>query len=235
MKKQLFTILASLMLATTAYAGSFNIGASGGLATVDASGTETTNAGDSGTANTNSTQVDNKMTGIGSIFAEYESDFYGLTLGLEWVPGSADVSDKTHSRTDTETSVTSTLAETSNSREFKVGAEVENYQTAYIEASLVKGMFIRAGLSQIDVNINDVVSGNGGTYGNTSLDGSMVGIGFKGVMANNDNLGWKAYYEKTNFDTLKITQTGNSVADEANSIQADLDVSAVKLALSYRF
>ena len=41
--------------------------------------------------------------------------------------------------------------------------------------------------------------------------------------------------EKTNFDTLKITQTGNSVADEANSIQADLDVSAVKLALSYRF
>ena len=41
MKKQLFSIIAALMLSTSAFAGSYGIGVSGSVAFVDASGTET--------------------------------------------------------------------------------------------------------------------------------------------------------------------------------------------------
>ena len=91
MKKLYITILATLFGQTSAYAGSYNLGISGSFVDVNASGSETTTAGDvtGGAANTNSL-VDNQ-TIIASIFAEYEMDS-GMVFGFEHVPGSADVS-----------------------------------------------------------------------------------------------------------------------------------------------
>ena len=78
MKKQILTIVVSMMFAlasSIANAGSFNVGVTGALGKVKASGTETTGAGDSGTANSNSSSVKNENVPIGSIFAEYQSDY----------------------------------------------------------------------------------------------------------------------------------------------------------------
>ncbi len=235
MKKIFITIVASILLSSSVFAASFNIGATGAIATVEADGKETTGAGASGTANVNKKQVDNENVAIGSVFAEYESDYWGITLGVEYVPGEADVSNSVLKRTDTETSVTGGAAVTSTSRTFQAQATVENLYTAYIELPIYESFFVRAGMASIDVNTEEVKSGNGGSYGNKTLDGTTLGAGFKGNFEANDQINWKIYYEATDFDTLKLTSSGNSVASETNSIEADLDVSALKLAIGYRF
>ena len=236
MKKQILTIIVSMMFAlasSIANAGSFNVGVTGALAKVSASGTETTGAGASGTANSNSTDVSNDNVPIGSVFAEYQSDYFGLTLGYEHIPGAADVSNSVKTRNDVETSVTNDNTANSDPRAFKAQAEVENYNLVYVEMPIYNQLFIGAGLSEIDVNTTEVASSNGGNYGNTSLDGTMYRLGIKGAIG--DNAGYKLFYEVNDFDTLKLTSTGNSVADETNSISADLDVDMLKFALSYNF
>jgi len=236
MNKKILTIAASLMFAlasSVANAGSFNIGVTGALAKISADGSETTNAGDSGTANTNSASVNNENVPIGSVFVEYQSDYWGLTLGAEHIPGSADVSDTIKRRNDVETSVQGDDTHNADARLFQANAEVENYNLIYIEAPIYENFFVGVGASEIDVNTTEVASSDGGSYGNTTLDGTMYRIGLKGGIG--DNAGYKLFYEVNDFDTLNLTSTGNSVADETNTITADLDVDMLKFAVSYNF
>jgi len=236
MKNKLIIIISSLLLAISSYtvsnAASINIGVTGALATIDASGNEV-EASDTDDTSTTTANVENANIPIGSIFVEYESDFWGLTLGAEHVPATADVSDSVKRRTDAETSVTDDDDQTSNSRDFKANAEVENFNKVYLELPIMNNIFVRAGIAQIDVNTTETASGNGGSYGNASLDGEVMGIGIKGEMGG--NMGYKLFYEQTDFDTLKLTSSGNSVASETNSLTADLDVSELKFAISYKF
>ena len=236
MRRKLLIVISSLFLAVSTYtvsnAASLNIGVTGSLATIDASGSETSSVDTGAEASVRNANVENPNVPIGSVFVEFESDFYGLTLGAEHVPASADVSDSIKRRTDLETSVSGTAAKTSNSRDFKANAEVENFNKVYLELPIMDMFFVRAGMAEIDVNTTEVASGNGGSYGNTSLDGEVFGAGLKGTAG---NMGWKLFYEQTDFDTLKLTSTGNSADSGTNTITADLDVTELKFALSYNF
>ena len=236
MRKNLLTILASLLLvlsfSTTSNAASFNIGVTGSIADIHTTGNEVENS-DTDDTSTTEASVENASVPVGAVFVEYESDFWGLTLGLSHVPMSADVSKNVKERNDTETSVTSDNTGNSDARTFKAQAEVENFNNIYIELPLINNFFVRAGLAEIDVNTLEVASSNGGNYGNTSLDGTLWGVGLKGDVGS--NMGYKLFYEKTDFDTLKLTSTGNSVASETNSLTADMDISELKFALSYKF
>ena len=234
MKKLSIAILTSVWLAlfgfSTAQSGGIGIGFTGSYVMIDASGTES-DANDAGTESSDRTaEVDNNAF-LGSIYAEYAAD-NGFALGYEYYPGAADVSEKLQTRTDTETSVSGTAAETSNTRVFSANAEVENYSIIYAELP-IGPLFVRAGYSQMDVNTTEVKSGNGGSYGNTSIDGTNLGAGFKGVWS--DNVRWKIYYEMTNWDDISLSSTGNSADSGANSITADLDTSEVKFALGFQF
>ncbi len=236
MRKKLFIIISSLFLAVSTYtvsnAMSFNIGVTGSLATIDASGSETSSVDTGAEASTRSANVENPNVPIGSVFVEFQSDFYGLTLGAEHVPGSADVSDSFKERTDVEASVSGDNTTNTGSRLFKANAEVENLNKVYLELPVMDNFFVRAGLAEIDVNTLEVKSSNGGSYGNTSLDGEVFGAGLKGTAG---NMGWKLFYEQTDFDTLKLTSTGNSADSGTNTITADLDVRELKFALFYSF
>ena len=236
MRKKILIIISSLFLAVSTYtvsnAASLNVGVTGSLATIDASGSETDSADSGSEASVRNANVENPNVPIGSVFVEFESDFYGLTLGAEHVPASADVSDSIKRRTDLEISVTGTDTTTSNNRDFKANAEVENFNKVYLELPIMDMFFVRAGMAEIDVNTTEVASGNGGSYGNTSLDGEVLGAGLKGTAG---NMGWKLFYEQTDFDTLKLTSTGNSADSGTNTITADLDVRELKFALFYSF
>ena len=239
MRNKLLTILGSLLLAISSYtasnAQSFNIGVTGALATLNASGTESnsgaTNAGTE--ASVRNASVENQGIPIGSVFVEFESDYWGLTLGFEHVPMTADVSDSVKTRNDTETSVTGTATQTTNARVFKANAEVENFNKVYLELPIANNFFVRAGIAELDVNTTEVKSGNGGSYGNATLDGTVLGLGIKGDVG--DSMGYKLFYEQTDLDQLKLTSTGNSTGSGTNSITADLDVTELKFALSYKF
>ena len=157
----------------------------------------------------------------------------GWAIGYEIIPGSADVSDATHTRTATETSVTSTEAEVSNSRKFTADAEVEDFKVIYAEVPVGSLLYVRAGLSEITVNTKETASGNGGNYGNATLDGMQYGIGMKGLMG--ENFRWKVGYEINDFDQLKLTSSGNSVSGETNTLKANLDTSALKVGIGIQF
>ena len=125
--KKLTNIIASLLFAVTfssiAQAGSINVGVSGSLVSIDASGTEKDTDGTADTS-TRTASVEHNNVPIGGLFLEYESDFYGLTLGFTHTPGSADVSKSAKQRNDVETSVTGDTTANSTARTFKAQAEV---------------------------------------------------------------------------------------------------------------
>ena len=233
---KLSTLIATFLLvfASTnfANAGSINVGIQAGIAAVNASGSET-NLPSTADASDRTATVENDNVPIAALFAEYESDFYGLTLGVSHVPMAADVSKSAKTRNDTETSVTGDATANTTARTFKANAEVENFNSVYVELPISGGFFVRAGMAQIDVNTTETKSSNGGSYGNAQLDGTLIGAGIKGDFAN--GLGYKLFYEKTDFDQLKLTSSGNSVASETNTLTADLDITELKFALSYKF
>ena len=227
MKKQILTIVASLLLFTSANAFveipnmTFGIGVSGSMAQVKASGSETESANTGAEASTRDASVD-AMSPIGAIFAEIILD-NGLTFGAEIVPMSADVSDATHSRAETSIAASGEGVTGTNTR--TADAEVENFTTFYTEIPL-GAMYVKAGLSQIDINTLETNLTNGSSYKNDTVDGYTLGIGLKGE--------WAGFYtklalERTDFDEY-VAASGTN-----NTIRADLDVNQVKFSLGKAF
>ena len=227
-KNIMIGLVATIFLTSVAYAGSFGLGVSGSYTKIEASGSVTD------VDETNTKSVDNNEI-IGSIYAEYSfndpswaSTGNGITLGGQYTPGSADVSDKVFTGTDAESSRTGSENSVSVTRTRTAQAEVDSYYNYYIEIPVFKSIYVKAGMSSIDVTTNDTDTGtNAGTYGNASLDGTNLGVGFKGVTSN--NIVWKLAYEETNFDTLNLTST------TGNTLKADLDTSEINLSIGYRF
>ena len=107
LKNILIGLVATISLTSVAYAGSFGLGVTGSYTNINGSGTETTEGTETGDSSTRTKSVDNNAT-LPSIYAEYSFDDAswgsagnGITIGASYTPGSADVSDKVFSRTDT--------------------------------------------------------------------------------------------------------------------------------------
>ena len=232
MKKLIITVLTSIMLtSTTALAGSFQIGTTISHAFIEATGTEKTTVGTvtGGAVNTNTTTVDNDVT-LPSIYAEYslDSSMFGqegneITLGATYTFGEADVSDKISSRS--ESAEDAAGSGSSGSVTYSANAEISEYVNYYVEMPVVGSMFVKLGLSQLDVTTKEDQDHHG-SYGDSSLDGTNYGIGFKGLSG---NYHWKVAYEVTDWDELSLTST------TSNKITADLDVDQLALSVGYRF
>lgn len=234
MKKLLSLISAGIIWAVMVFpanSAGLGFGVTASIYNVEADGTET-DENDVGTeSSVRNASVDNTVA-MGSLYTEIASE-RGWAIGLEYTPGSADVSSSIKTRTDTELSVTDTATTTSTSRDFKANAEVDNYMVTYIEMPLFSSFYARLGYAEVDLNTTEVASGNGGNYGNTTLDGINYGVGLKGVTDN--NFVWKTSYEVTDFDGFSLTSSGNSTDSGSNTITADVDTWAVKLSLGYQF
>ena len=80
MKKILITILTTLFLASTAYAGQLGMGVTGSMAAIAAEGSDSDQNGAADTSGRTATASNNAF--IGSIFAEYTMDG-GMTFGID--------------------------------------------------------------------------------------------------------------------------------------------------------
>jgi hypothetical protein len=215
-------LVVACFLTITTFASAENvIGVTGTLAKIEASGTET-----EGTATDTSdrTKSVSNSVGYGSIYLENIRD-NGIAIGIEYVPFSADVSDKVHSRTDTSQAGSGegrsgTTVNTAN-------AEIENYRTVYVEVPMKSSTYFRLGFSQVDVNTTENVVTNGGNYGNATLDGYNLGLGIKGETSN--GLRVKMNLQYTDFEDLSLSSSTN------NSISADLDVTALNISVGKAF
>ena len=219
MKKIHQLIIALIMLAfsSTSYA-EMKYGVSGALTFIDASGTETEGG------EKNSGDAEN-IVAIPSLFAEYAfSDT--ISLGIDYIPLKADVSDKTKKRTDTETSVTGTATTTSTSRTQSAQAELENHITLYANYNMGNGLYFKGGVAQVTLNTDESL-GTGSKYGEDDIMGYVVGFGV-------DSGNWRTEVTFTDYEDISLTSTvARTGVTTNNKIDADLDT--VALRISYAF
>lgn len=213
---KIFAIIAMLTFSNTLFA-EVKYGVSAALTQIKASGTETEGG------EKNSKSID-QYTVIPSIFAEY---VYGnIAVGLDYIPMSADVSDKAQKRTDVETSVTNTSTTTSTTRNQSAQAELENHITLYGSYSFDNDYFIKLGAVQVDLNTTESLA-TGSKYGNETISGTLVGIGF-----NSGNIRTELLY--TDYEDVSIrSSVARTGVTTNNLIEADLDTTALKV--SYVF
>ena len=227
--KALMTLIAISSLSSFAYAGSFGIGVSGNIASVSADGTETETA-NTGTENSVQSATAGNDFAFGSIFAEYNfGDSERFTLGVDWIPGSADVNSKTISRTDVNSDGTEDNLQAGTR---SANAEISDHVTYYAELGIAGGVYAKAGFAQVDIKTKEkstITSSSAtvGSYPDKTLDAWTYGLGYKGTFGTNGFYKVEGY--AIDYDTYSASSgTGNTVT-------ANLDVVGAALKLGYKF
>ena len=211
--RKIFLIIALAMFTFVgkAYA-EVSYGISGALTKIDAEGTETEGG------ETNNGSEDNIVI-IPSVFVEYAySDT--ISIGLDYIPMSADVSSSTKSRTDTETSVTGTATTTSTSRTQEAQAELENHVTLYANYNF-GDYFAKVGVASVTLSTEESLA-TGSKYGDEDVFGGVFGIGTQ-----TDNHRFELIY--TDYEDISLTSSvARTGVTTNNKIDADLDTLAFK-------
>ena len=219
MKKihQFFIAIIMLAFSSASYA-EMKYGVSGALTFIDASGTET----EGGEKNSDDA---NNVVAIPSVFAEYVfSDT--ISVGLDYIPLKADVSDKTRKRTETETSVTGTATTTTTSRTQSAQAELENHVTLYANYAFGNGAYFKGGIANVSLNTDESL-GTGSKYGNVDIMGYVLGFGV-------DSGNWRTEVTYTDYEDISLTSSvARTDVTTNNKIDADLDTLALRV--SYAF
>jgi len=143
------------------------------------------------------------LFGIGSIFVE--KSFGKFALGLDYVP---------HSLDSETTENTQTSTDSSDAGVNKVSVDFENMMTLYGTIALNDNVYAKAGYMEVDVKTNEVLA-TGGSYGDTSLDGFVLGLGYNRDLDNGAFVRVEASY--MDFDGASLTNT----ADSAKSVTVD--------------
>lgn len=222
-KNILIGLVAAISLTSVAQAGSFGLGVSGAIASVSADGTETTVGGNTGDNSVQSATAGNSFA-FGSVFAEYNfGDSERFTLGLDFIPGEADINSKTLSRTDA--SAAPYTAQQSGT--VKANATITDHYTIYGELKIAGGVYAKYGFSQVDIDVKQTNSADYGTYPDKTLDAHTYGIGYKGEFGSNGFYKVEGFY--SDYDNYSATSTSS------NTVAANLDVTGAKLSLGYKF
>ena len=205
MKKTILKIFSALLFSTALNAADISFGVSGSILDVNGTGTETTRQ--SGEKNNGSAS---NSIGIGSVFVE--NNFGNFSLGLDYIPFKADVSDKVKTRTDSNAS--------GDSGTYRAQAELKNHLTLYGLVPFGNNLFFKAGVAQVDVITKESATITASTYGDDTVYGGLIGLGVQ-----KDN--WRFAVEYTDYETISLT------SNASNKIDANLDTTAFKLSYSF--
>ena len=202
-------ITAIMALIAMPLSAEIRLGVSVAHTIIDTTGEETLKA----TSRKNGAGVEETAL-VPSIFAEIAGEG-GFGIGVDFIPGSADLGSKTRTDDDIETAGNN-----------KAAAEIDGLTTIYAIKTFESGFFLKAGMTQADINTTESLA-TGTTYGNESVDGTIVGMGFN---RNNDNGSFiRIATEYTDFEDLDLNNGTGS------TINADLDVTAIKFAIGKAF
>ena len=216
MKKIVTLIFSAFFLSSIANA-EMKYGLTGSLTFIDATGSET-----EGGEKTNGS-ADNIVV-VPSLFLEYGMG--NLSVGLDYIPLSADVSSKAKKRTDVETSVAGTVTSTSTTRNQSAQASLEDHITLYANYMLNESYFVKAGIGQVTLSSDESLA-TGAKYGNVDIDAYLIGLGYA---SGNGRI--ELVY--TDYDDISLTSsTARTGVTTNNKIEADLDT--VSLKYSYVF
>ena len=216
--KKLLSIVSSLILVSTITAkAEIGMGISGAFVSLDGDGSETTRT--SGQVNNGSHSED---IAVPEVFIEMIGD-NGGALGLSYIP-TRDMGSK--SRSDT-----STTGDGQDTGTYTAKAELDNVLKLYGDVPM--GSFA-GGTSYLTVGLQHVKLvtleslNSGASYPNKNLFGYSVGLGLKGDVPYGSNLYYKGEVTYTDFETYEADGAGNKVS-------ADLDATAARLSIGYKF
>ena len=188
-----------------------NVGVSGNLAVFHATGVDK----DTNTAGTSTEISTDDETGV----AGYTSFFIEKTLGDRFTIGYDYVSSSLESETE-ETVVDDLKGETdgaSTQVTNTVKVAFEDLSTLYVALNLTENLYVKGGLATVDVITKETLA-TGSDYGNTSLDGSVMGVGYNKSFDNGMFLRVEGTY--MDFDNAKLTsQTNTDNTIELNNLE----------------
>jgi outer membrane protein W len=225
MKKILAITAGLIFVATSAFAGSTNVGISITNTTLAASGTETTNSGSTVTQ----AEKDGSAT-LASLFVEKEfeiKDKFNVSLGLDFVPMSGEIA-KLGGGTGTDVKV-----------------EAGKLLTVYVQPTYLVNdkvsLYAKAGYSQGDLDITEIsrqATAAQGAYGATDsastdsdqskdLEGTVLGFGAQ-INMNND-LFVRFDASRTDFDTISHTNSNSK------RLTADAEMDRISIVIGKSF
>ena len=219
MKKLITSIFGLVLICFSANAVERKIGFTAALTDFESSGTETLNS----SSNKTSADVSEQVI-VPSLFFEITNNS-GLGIGLDFVPVDAELGSKQKAKVDTDTDDSSDTAGTNTA-----SAEVSGHSTIYLMVP-VKAAFLKVGYVSADVDTTETLA-TGTTYGNKTVNGTMVSIGFDRDMPNGSFIRAEVAY--TDYDD--ITLTGSADSDDAsNKVDADIDATSLRLSVGRAF
>ena len=213
--KKLISIVSSLILVSTvtAYA-EVGIGISGAMMSIDGDGSETTR-----TSNQVNKGSHSKTVTVPEVFVELLMD-NGGALGVSYIP-TRDMGSKSRSDTNSE----------GDTGTYTAKAELDNVVKFYGDipmGSFAGGTsYLTLGLQHVELATLESLN-SGATYPDKNLFGYTVGLGLKGDVPYGSNLYYKGEVTYTDFETYEADGAGNKVS-------ADLDATAARLSIGYKF
>lgn len=222
MKKLLSVIILSLFYVTGLQAAGINMGISlsGTVFEVDggsedfAAGHVSNTSGSAAVSKKASAEGDSAegAFAVGSIFIEKVLPFdERFAIGIDYSPMTMDSETTENVQKDT----TAGGSEANGtSRTNTVQVDFADLTTLYVTASADNGAYVKLGFITVDVVTNENLA-TGGKYGDTSLDGTIVGIGYDRDLANGTFVRLEA--NLIDFDGVTLTNS----ADTNKSVSVD--------------
>ena len=202
MKKTLIGLVISMFWIVSASADvGARLGVTGNAALYAATATELDTGSHGTTTDFDESQTQSEYLGLmyGSVFAEV--GFGPMFVGVDYMPGSIDTEESTTTVGDKTTSATS--SQVTN----KVKVEFEGLTNFYAGVRILDSFFIKAGTLSVDLNTKETL-GTGSTYGNTTVDGTMMAVGMDKVMDNGMFVRVEGQYSE--FDSASLTSSSGS-------------------------
>ena len=174
-----------------------NIGVSGTAALFGASASET-DTGDDETEKVSDSDV--MGAGYASVFIEKElGSFF---VGVDYVLSDLETEENTSLRNDCTTQACQLGKFTQVTQKVKV--TFSDLVTAYVGVKIGESFYAKAGVVNVDLTTNETL-GTGSTYGNTSLDGTMIGVGGQADLPNGMFIRGEGTY--MDFDGASLTSS----------------------------
>lgn len=195
MKKVIITLIASVFYMTSVSADmGVNIGLSGSAGLFSATGKEV----DTGPNLTETTEdAEHGEAAFSSIFLE-KTLGDRFTVGIDWVLNDLST-DTVESRRQDKTTGTS-----SSNVENKIQIDFADLTTYYINFNVSENLYAKVGMATVDIITGETL-GTGSTYGNTDMDGTVLGVGYNATFGNSAFIRVEGNY--MDFDGASLTSS----------------------------
>ena len=203
MKKIILSLVSVMFLISTASADlGVNVGISGTMGLFAASGSESQTDADGTEGTTKQENTEIGAGGFGSIFIEKEIGRFAI--GYNHTPDLFSTETAETHKNDQRTANSAAVTASTNT----VQVDFDAMNQIYLKAMVTENLYVRAGALEVEVVTNENLA-TGSTYGNTTLDGTSIGVGYHKELPN--TLFFRVEGQYVSFDGVTLSSNDNTI------------------------